>query len=537
MMNRRRRFLRALAAIPVAMLVTSAAAPAFAVDKRAEAAAKAALKKAANDYLGTNYEAAIVRLYKAARACGTSRCTKETQAAVLRDLGTMQFRNGDIGAAKKTWAQALQIQPDITLNPDYDAADLRAAFEEARGSAGGTGEQPSGDFSHTPAGEQKVNTPVPVYVEYGGGTGLARVVVKYKGAAMSDWARVDLKRMGTGWGGLIPCSAATKGTLRYWVQGFDDGGDPVASSGDPKHPFTVPIVDDVSGEAPHLPGQSPPKTCGEDTDCPPGLPGCAPEENNEEKGGGGEGEEEETPEAAKAPPGAYAHWWFGIAGALDVLSLPSGQDVCLLNPTGPNVAKPVNSANYYCTNPDGTDFPSRKDGGAQNNSLVHPGGAGQVPGGLQLGDVRVMLTADYALSSALMVGARLGYVLNSYTGQAAVTDGHAFGSKFDFEARGTYLFGHEPLASTGVAPMILAGMGAAEFDGHSTTVVSTQNVAGQQPVTAWKTAGPFFLLVGGGIRYAFSPRAAVTLAARVNMALSGGFLLTYGPEIGVQYGF
>ncbi len=85
--------------------------------------------------------------------------------------------------------------------------------------------------------------------------------------------------------------------------------------------------------------------------------------------------------------------------------------------------------------------------------------------------------------------------------------------------------------------MAIAGLGLSEFDGHSTTVVSTSNVAGQQPVEAWKTGGPFFVLFGGGIRYAFSPRAAVTLAARVNMALGGGLLLTYGPEIGVQYGF
>jgi hypothetical protein len=326
----------------------------------------------------------------------------------------------------------------------------------------------------------------------------------------------------------------TKGALRYWVQGFDDGGDPVASSGDPKHPYTVPIADDISGEAPHLPGQSPPKACGEDTDCPPGLPGCAPEDNGEEKGGGDEGEE--APEAAKAPPGAYAHWWFGIAGALDVLSLPSGQDVCLLNPAGPNAAKPANSANYYCTNPDGSDFPSRTDGGAQNKNLVK-GEAGNVDGGLQLGDVRVMLTADYALTPSLMVGARLGYVLNAYTGQAAAKDGNAWSSKLHLEARGTYLFGHQPLANVGVAPMVLAGLGASEFDGHSTTVVSMNNLAGQQPVTAWKTAGPFFLLLGGGIRYAFSPRAATTVALRVNMATGGGLLVTYGPEIGVQYGF
>ncbi len=79
--------------------------------------------------------------------------------------------------------------------------------------------------------------------------------------------------MGTGWGGEIPCDAVTKGVMRYWVQGFDDGGDPVASSGDPKHPYTVAIKDDIEGEAPHLPGQPAPKSCGEDTECPPGPAG------------------------------------------------------------------------------------------------------------------------------------------------------------------------------------------------------------------------------------------------------------------------
>jgi hypothetical protein len=266
------------------------------------------------------------------------------------------------------------------------------------------------------------------------------------------------------------------------------------------------------------------------------LPGCAPEEKGEEKGGGESGEEETPEEAPKTALGAYVHWWFGIAGALDVISLPAGQDVCLLNPGGPDAAKPANSANYYCTNPDGSDFPARTDGGKQNSELVK-GQAGNVDGGLQLGDVRVMLTADYALTPALMVGARLGYVLNAYTGSAAARDGKAWGSRFDLEARGTYLFGHDPLANVGVAPMVIAGLGLSEFDGHSMTVVSTSNVAGQQPVEAWKTGGPFFFLVGGGIRYAFSPRAPFTAAARVNMALGGRLLLTYGPEIGVQYGF
>jgi hypothetical protein len=505
--------------------VLLAAEPASAANRKVEAAAKDAIRKASSDYLATNYEAAAARLQKAARACGTKNCTPGTKAAVLRDLGTMQFRNGDLGAAKKSWADALALQADIALNPDYDTPDLHAAFEDARGSGGAMGEQPSGDFSHTPAGEQKVNTPLPVYVEYPGSASVARVVLKYKGAAMSDWGKVELKKMGSGWGGLVPCSAVTKGVLRYWVQGFDDGGDPVGSSGDPKHPFTVPVQDDIAGEPPHFPGKSPPKSCGEDTECPPGLPGCAPEEEEKSGGGGGEGEEPAPP-----PPGTYAKLWFGISGSVDFMSMPAGDDVCRLNPSN---ASPLNSSNLYCTNPDGSDFPKRSDRGLQN-SQIPPGQAGHVDGGLQPGDVRVMLSFDYAFSPALLAGARLGYVLNSYTGKAAVTDGRAFTVPLHVELRGTYLFGHEPLANIGFAPMVFAGGGLSEFDGHTTTIVT---VTTQQPVNVWKTSGPFFFELGAGVRYAFSLRAAFTAAARLNMAPGNGFLATYGPEVGIQYGF
>jgi hypothetical protein len=516
-------FALAGAAALAALLSTSTAS---AVDRRAEAAAKAAIKKASSDYLATNYDAAATRLKKAVRVCGASKCTPGTRAALLRDLGTMEFRSGDVGTAKKTWADALKLQADITLNPDYDTPDLRAAFEDARGTTGAMGEQPSGDFAHTPAGEQKVNTPLPVYAEYPGSGGLVRVVVKYKGAAMSDWGRVDLKRNGNGWGGLIPCTAVTKGVMRYWVQGFDDGGDPVGSSGDPKHPYTVAIKDDLGGEAPHLPGQQAPKSCGEDTECPPGLPGCAAEE--EAKGGESEAPAEEAPE--KAAHGTYARWWFGLTGTVDFLSMPAGQNVCLLNPAN---AQPINNANYYCTNPDGSDFPHRSDGGNQNSQLK-PGLAGNVPGGFQPGNVRILFAFDYALSASFLVGARAGYVANAYTGQAAVKDGRAFGANIDIEARATYLFGDHPLANVGFAPMVFAGMGVSEFDGHTTTIVT---LVSQQPANAWITNGPLFVLAGGGARYAFSPRAAFTLALRVNGALGNGFLATYGPEVGIQYGF
>ena len=73
-----------------------------------------------------------------------------------------------------------------------------------------------------------------------------------------------------------------------------------------------------------------------------------------------------------------------------------------------------------------------------------------------------------------------------------------------------------------------------EFDGHTTTIVTLTT---QQPVDVWKTSGPFFVEVGGGARYAFSLRAAFTLASRFNGPLATACVPTYGPEVGIQYGF
>jgi len=246
----------------------------------------------------------------------------------------------------------------------------------------------------------------------------------------------------------------------------------------------------------------------------------------------------EPPGRAPVPAGGgatYARVWVGVSvEAPELLFLPGGNGLCQLTAA----ALPVNSTGYYCTNPDGTDFPSRS-GATQNANLSpDPSQSGHVAAGLRLGDVRAMVLFDYALSPSFLVGARLGYVFNAYPGQAAVTDRRAFGPKIHLEARATYLFGGRPLEHRGYSPMVFAGLGLAEFDGHTAGSVTLANLAGQQPVNIWLTDGPYFLVVGGGIRYQFSLRTAFTLAVRANVAFGvNGVLPTYGPEIGFQYGF
>jgi hypothetical protein len=225
----------------------------------------------------------------------------------------------------------------------------------------------------------------------------------------------------------------------------------------------------------------------------------------------------------------YAHLWVGVSGALDFVYLPTGVDACLLASNG----QAANSPHYNCTTPTGADFPTPAE---KANSPV-AGHAGLVGPGIQPGDVRVMFAADYAATANLLVGLRLGYVLNAYPGEAAVSEGHALGPKLHAEVRGTYIFGRRPLAHLGFAPLIFLGGGVSEFDGHAQTSVTLDHIVGEQPVVAWLTEGPFFFTVGGGVRYQFSPRVAVMATGRFNGALSGnGFLPTYGPEITIQCG-
>lgn len=205
--------------------------------------------------------------------------------------------------------------------------------------------------------------------------------------------------------------------------------------------------------------------------------------------------------------------------------------MCRLNSS----AAPANAAGYYCTIPDGGDFPTRASA-AQNNTLNNAGSVGGGPTGR---DVRLFATFDYAINPSFLVGARLGYVLNSYNGQAAVTDGHAFSSRVHFEVRGTYLFGDEPLAHSGLAPYVFAGGGLAEFDAQTRVFVTQNGIPGEGIMQAWQTAGPGFISLGGGVRYGFSPRAAFLFGLRAAAVFggAGGLYTSYAPELSVQYGF
>jgi hypothetical protein len=547
------------------LLVTAFAIPARADD----AAAKKALDDAGQAYLETKILKAVSILDKAVKECGADKCSAGLRAQLHNALGSIQFLAGDKDKARDEFVEAIKLDPKITADRNYKTPEMDAVFEEAKKKAGGgkqagggdnggdTG-QPSGDFVHEAVSEQAVRTPVPVFVTYAGSTPLAKVIVKYKGFGMTEFKPIELTKTGDGWGGLIPCADVAQGTMQYYIQGFDASNDPAANSGDRNKTFKVQIKTKIDGDAPHLPGATAPKACQETGDCPPDFPGC-------KKPGGAEaatvlkGEDEECDDDAQcksnvckhnkctAPaeddgeggdkkPAKFRRVWIGVLGSLDLVFLPSADDVCKLHPKDASdtdrSASPINSAGYFCTNSDGTDYPDRHN--STQNTNLQLGKSDQVKGGIAPGNIRVMASIDYALNPNILLGVRLGYVINTYPGAAAT----AF-APFHGELRGTYLIGKDALMKTGFAPMVFVGGGASQFDAKVDVTVVEQGVNGTKSVQAWTLGGPAFVAVGGGGRFAVSDRAAITGALKFTGAFGGtaGFLPILAPELGVAFGF
>ena len=561
--------------------------PAAAQNAKVEAQAKALQKKAMDeDYLATEFTKAADKLEKAVAACGADKCGAPLRATLKRDLGVVQI-GGQIDKEKGigNLAEALKLDPAVALDPDLRTKDLDAAFAEAKkraaggggaaaGGGAGAGGQPAGDFVHEPVVEQQIRTSIPVYVEYSGEEQLVKVIARYKGFGMTDWKTVELRKLGEkGWGQVLPCADVQQGTTQYYIQGFNAANDPVAVGGDRNNPYKVKITRDKVADPPHLPNLPPPMQCQDTGDCPPNFPGCKkagpPVAGPVEPTGkdGGEFCEEDTECKSKECKTSKCtdfeggdkkarKLWVGLSVGFDYVLVPSADNVCKLNPPtpvagGPDPLTPINDSNYYCTNSDGSDYPYRPltaaeratSIGAQNDRL-QLNQSDKVSGGGAFGNIRLMAAVDYAITNNVLLGARLGYVLNTYPGAAAGDDGKSF-PPIHLELRGTYLIGQDALTKK-LAPFVMVGGGISTFETavkvnvvEGPDPVATPPVAGKtsKDVDAWHLAGPAFMTFGGGVRLSLSERMALMLGLRVNLAFGNSFAPSAGPDLGIVFGF
>jgi hypothetical protein len=555
-----------------------------------EGAARALDKKAMDDdYLNTDFDKATEKLTQAIAKCGTDKCRVPLRAQLKRDLAAVQSAAGHKDLAVASMTDAFKIDAGLELDPNFKTKDLEAVYAEAKkaASGGSNAPPPAGDFTVAPVTEQQVRTPIPIYVDYPGSETLKRVMAKYKGIGMPDWKSIELKPIGSGFGATTACADVQAGDFAYYVQGFNEANDPVASSGDRSNPFHVNVKTGAVGDPPHLPGASPPSQCADTSDCPPGLEGCSKGAagpaavDTSLKGEGVACEEDGECQSTNckdmkctAPPEDTSKpkrkkLWIGVAGSLDLSFLSSSSNVCELylpstvggvtvptsgaTPpvgTGSNApGTPTNTKGYYCTQ-NGTDFPSRANASEAAN-IVH-NSVDSVGGGMVPGNIRLLASFDYAFTTNMMIGARLGYVARTYPG----TEASHF-PPIHAEARYSYVFGDDPIGKAGFHPIIFTGAGVSEFDASVSVAVfeSSQTSAANgwsspvanpnckslkcgDTVSAWQTNGPLFLEIGGGARWELTPGVAALLDLKLVGAIGGnGFAVIPTPEAGVQFGF
>jgi hypothetical protein len=469
------------------------------------------------DYLATNFDAAIGKLEKALAACGQSNCSKELVARIHGNVGTVYAaglaRHAPAVAAFK---QMLELDPTQAPNSAYLTGDVQRAFDEARAALGGA-RPPVRELAvltEKPWPEQATYRPIPVYVEAPAGATVTRVIVRYKPPGQTEWKELMLQKHEAGWGGYIPCPAVEKrGELVYFTTAFDQNLDRVASAGSAERPRKVQLKHAISGRQPALPQAVPPipcprpeerLSCETDDDCPGGDVcrelGCVPPE----------------PEAPDEEQSKRKLNWFSIGFSPDLVLVGQTDDAC--SPSAQQDGK------YSCFFAGGVQF---------DEDPIESGSSNSLSGGIGTGSMRVLVGYDRVLGQRMTAGVRLGF---AFLGHPERTDGKTF-LPFHAEARFAYHLLKDPFADKGVRPYVFGGGGLAEVAARvSTKVVFGDPVnPNENTVDVFQRAGNFFGTLGGGIQYAVSPQAAmvVELGARV-MFPEQAFAIA--PKLGFAYG-
>ncbi|WP_437308997.1 hypothetical protein [Sorangium sp. So ce388] len=532
---------RASLAIAVSLSGWLTAGAAAAQAPPRDAQAQAALNEAmGTDYLETRFDQAERKLRAAIDACGEAGCSPAVKARLFIALGTVLAQGRkELGDARDAFADALRIDPSARLDPGLVTPEGSFAFEQARAATGAGASAAAGaGLQMTPPPEQRVRTPVPLYVEVPADLlpSVKQVTVWYLPPGEDEYRPLVMKKLrGQGFGINVPCSALEKeGTLRYHVAAVDEEGAILASAGARDAPLATEIKARPAAAPPHWPGYAPPATCAapekerprqclDDRQCNGGL-ACV----------GGSCVARSASEAPSEAAPDVRRNWVSLSFSPDV-ALLSGRDVC-------TVASQA-SDNFVCLRGDGT----RYDG------TPTPGVANDVNLGFALATLRVAIAYDRLLLDNLTVGGRVGFAAGGTSG------GGASFLPLHLEARAQYFLAARPFEQLGARPFVLAAAGVAQVDaGVDVQVLEDAAACGananditspctrpgrsgriearQQTLAATRQAGQGFASVGAGIAYA--PLDAVSL----NLALRAGLTFpavtaVLSPEVGLSLGF
>jgi len=504
--------------------------PPNAVAAPKDAAAMKLADEAINrDYLAANFAEAEKKLRQAITICGANGCIAHVLGRVHRDLGVVLIAGlNRLEEGKQELAEAIRADPDVVLEKDLTTPEIEQAFKAlksgplppAKATSGAAGE-----MIHSPPTEQRALTAVPIYVELPDGMTPAKVIARYKPHGTPDWKTLELHKIGNGYGGEAPCMdvGSTTGDFVYYVQATDGGGEVVATSGTRAAPNKVIIKNEaLTGEAPRLPGKSPPKQCREAGDCPPGMPGCGKklpsgrgwgatcmtdrdcgadywckqgacesgvrtETDGEPQASGrycdsstdcDKGERCSAGRVCERAPEKAKKVWLSINIGQDFSFIGSQADVC-------GTSETLAAKQYTCI-----DHEDYLYNGMPMNSA--PGTGNSINGGINPATTRFMAGIEFLIGDNVTLGTRLGYVRGTAAGRTL--------SVFHGEARVAFWFGREPFSRRTLRPYLVVAGGLAEIDDKfSVPIIEADLSKGLPPtqtLTVWRASGAAF--AGGG---------------------------------------
>ena len=531
-------------------------------DGQAESAYKKAMEE---DYLDTKFDDAQKKLEKAIDTCGEKACSPKVKAKLYLGLGIiLAGGKNKLDEAKEAFGEALKLDPNAQPDADYVKSEIKFAFEEAKGgggkkpknNGGSGGSEPveSGPMSHTPPAEQKVNSPIPIYVTFDDETlqKVASVTAMYVGVKGGEAKPTKLNKSNKLYRGTIPCSATTEtGTVKYWIVAKDANDKQVGNIGSENQPNKTEIKSILDGKPPSWPGFGPPDSCGESDedlrakssqrqcvdngDCPvnekctENICLLKPGEHADDADSGSTGDDK----GAKK-----RRHWITLSFQPD-FPVVSGDNVC--SKAGQN------EQHYVCIRENGTRYTGTPTEGQGNN----------VNGGLGLGTMRLMLGYDGVIVDNFSLGARVGYAFNG------TSDGGAKFLPVHLEGRAKYAFGSKAYTGAIVRPWIFLNGGLAQVDSKvDVQVVEDGEVCGAenpksfkspcqdgydkaggkngneriQTLKAAKQAGQGFVGGGAGISFLPAKMFAIDVAFHFSATLPV-FVPVLSPEAGVSVGF
>jgi hypothetical protein len=505
-----------------------------------------------NDYLATKFGDAEKKLKQGIAICGKGACSPNVVGQLHRDLGIIYVVASRPDEAKAQFVEALKVDPSTALPKELTTPEIEQVFSAAKGGPApaptpapgppaapvpGPAPPPAkppassgGDeIVHTPPAESAVMTPLPLYAELPESMPVTKVVIRYKAFGAPDWKSVDMKKTKTGYGIELPCAeiGTTPGDLKYFIQAVGPSGEVIATNGTKNAPLRVAIKQQITGDAPHLPGKPAPKPCSGlgGAECPPEFPGC----KASKKAGGlacdvdsecqseqckngtcfaEEGAETKCDSDTGCEAGQWCNAgicasakknWIGFAVQQDMIFAQAEQDVCLTQ------------TDYTCFDGEGSYY---------DPGHALQGRADAVAGGFTLSTTRVLLAYDRVIAANVSLGARVGYAF----GGAPIAPGAKAFFPAHIEARGAYWFGSDPFVRIGFRPYVVLAVGAAQFDGK--VAVKADSLATPMVRTdleAWKKVGIGFGAAGFGLMYGIDHNSGVVaeLKGAVGFPTSG----------------